>query len=73
MFVIPKDGRSVPDPARGDFLPQSWRNVDDSNYWYRRLTDGDVEKGEFPVPESSPENSLVETGNEVQRKKAASK
>lgn len=43
MFVKPKDGRSVPDPARGDLLPASGRNVEESQYWYRREQDGDIE------------------------------
>lgn len=73
MFVIPKDGRSVPDPARGDLLPASGRNVDDSNYWYRRVTDGDVEEGKMPLPETAPEITPAETDTEVQPKKAASK
>ena len=43
MFVKPKDGRSVHDPARGDLLPVSGRNVEESQYWYRRELDGDIE------------------------------
>ncbi|MCS2162964.1 DUF2635 domain-containing protein [Scandinavium sp. H11S7] len=43
MFVKPKDGRSVHDPARGDLLPAEGRNVDESQYWYRREIDGDIE------------------------------
>lgn len=43
MFVKPKDGRSVNDPARGDLLPAEGRNVDESQYWYRRFHDGDIE------------------------------
>ncbi|RJT26918.1 DUF2635 domain-containing protein [Buttiauxella izardii] len=43
MLVKPKDGRSVPDPARGDLLPDSGRNVEESQYWYRREQDGDIE------------------------------
>ncbi|EIZ5819925.1 DUF2635 domain-containing protein, partial [Salmonella enterica subsp. enterica serovar Corvallis] len=27
MFVKPAKGRSVPDPARGDLLPEGGRNV----------------------------------------------
>jgi hypothetical protein len=42
MYVIPAKGRSVPDPARGDMLPEKGRNVDESTYWHRRLTAGDV-------------------------------
>ncbi|CFR18248.1 DUF2635 domain-containing protein [Yersinia frederiksenii] len=42
MHVIPKDGRSVPDPVRGDFLPADGRNVDENIYWHRRVASGDV-------------------------------
>lgn len=42
MHVIPKDGRSVPDPVRGDFLPAEGRNVDANIYWHRRLASGEV-------------------------------
>jgi hypothetical protein len=44
MHVKPVKGRSVPDPARGDLLPESGRNVEESQYWLRRLTAGDIEK-----------------------------
>ncbi|EDY8128823.1 DUF2635 domain-containing protein, partial [Salmonella enterica subsp. enterica serovar Typhimurium] len=30
MFVKPAKGRSVPDPARGDLLPEGGRNVDEN-------------------------------------------
>lgn len=43
MFVKPKDGRSVHDPARDDLLPVTGRNVEESQYWYRRELDGDIE------------------------------
>lgn len=43
MFVKPKDGRSVHDPARGDLLPVKGRNVEPNQYWYRRERDGDIE------------------------------
>lgn len=42
MFVIPVNGRSVPDPARGDLLPENGRNVPETSYWFRRIADGDV-------------------------------
>ena len=42
MFVKPINGRSVHDPARGDLLPAEGRNVDESQYWYRREIDGDI-------------------------------
>lgn len=44
MFLIPVKGRSVPDPARGDLLPEKGRNVEPCMYWYRRLAAGDVTK-----------------------------
>lgn len=43
MFVKPQKGRSVHDPARDDLLPEEGRNVDESQYWYRRELDGDIE------------------------------
>ena len=42
MFVIPTTGSSVPDPDRGDFLPDDGREVEEKQYWYRRIADGDV-------------------------------
>ncbi|HEN3249305.1 TPA: DUF2635 domain-containing protein [Yersinia enterocolitica] len=42
MHVIPKNGRSVPDPVRGDFLPAEGRNVDENIYWHRRIASGEV-------------------------------
>ncbi|HCX4700510.1 TPA: DUF2635 domain-containing protein [Escherichia coli] len=42
MFVHPMKGRAVHDPARGDLLPEEGRNVDESQYWYRREIDGDI-------------------------------
>ena len=55
MFVKPKNGRSVHDPARGDLLPEEERNVEDSQYWYRREIDGDIEIVQ-PVKGGEPEN-----------------
>lgn len=42
MFFKPVEGRSVPDPKRGDLLPADGREVEFSSYWQRRLNDGDV-------------------------------
>jgi hypothetical protein len=46
MYVIPREGFKVPDPAqRGtpDYhLPAEGREVQPSDYWTRRLRDGDV-------------------------------
>lgn len=46
MKLKPLNGRSVPDPARGDLLPADGRNVEKSSYWLRRLAAGDVEQVE---------------------------
>lgn len=43
MLIKPVNGRSVPDPARGDILPEKGRNVEPSSYWCRRLVEGDIE------------------------------
>jgi hypothetical protein len=46
MFIAPTDGLLIPDPSmRGTpdyFLPTEGREVEPSEYWTRRLRDGDV-------------------------------
>lgn len=42
MYVKPAPGRAVPDPARGDTLPPEGREVEPTQYWQRRINDGDV-------------------------------
>lgn len=44
MYVTPAKGRKVPDPLRGDLLPEKGRNVEKNSYWLRRLKDGDVQE-----------------------------
>lgn len=43
MFVTPKAGLLVRDPATGEPLPETGREVSQDQYWMRRLQDGDVE------------------------------
>ena len=50
MFIKPVAGRSVRDPERGDTLPPEGRDVEPTQYWQRRVNDGDV-------VEASPESS----------------
>jgi hypothetical protein len=57
MLVKPKDGRSVPDPARGDLLPDAGRNVEESQYWYRRVQDGDIEIVQQEMKAESPKKA----------------
>jgi hypothetical protein len=43
MFLKPRQGLKVLDPATGDFLPAAGRDVRFDAYWHRRLTrDGTV-------------------------------
>jgi len=43
MFIKPAQGRSVPDPERGNTpLPPEGRDVEPTQYWQRRVNDGDV-------------------------------
>ncbi len=42
MKIKPVEGRDVPDPERGGLFPPEGRNVEPTNYWLRRLADGDV-------------------------------
>jgi hypothetical protein len=60
IFVVPKTGLMVPDPAmRGPSrvvrLPAEGKLVEDGAYWQRRLRDGDVELRTAPAA-SAPES-----------------
>lgn len=45
MFIKPVNGKQVPDPFRGGYLPDEGAVVDEyDTYWRRRLNDGDVEE-----------------------------
>lgn len=44
MYVKPKEGRRVVDPATYRDLPAEGKEVPRSAYWLRRIKDGDVEK-----------------------------
>lgn len=49
MYVTPTEGRQVPDPARGDTLPPEGREVEPTQYWQRRVIDGDASEA-IPQP-----------------------
>jgi len=59
MYVIPTEGRQVPDPARGDTLPAEGREVEPIQYWQRRVIDGDVIEA-TPQPVASPAKKAKE-------------
>ena len=40
--IKPKAGFQIVDPETRDRLPPEGRTVNDSPYWQRRITDGDV-------------------------------
>ncbi|OCZ56602.1 hypothetical protein A7P23_11420 [Achromobacter xylosoxidans] len=42
IYVVPQEGRTVPDPARSDVLPVEGRLVVRDPYWIRRIEDKDV-------------------------------
>lgn len=42
LFVTPREGYKVRDPAIGDHLPADGRLVVETTYWQRRILDGDV-------------------------------
>lgn len=49
MYLKPNAGLNVPDPARGDSLPAEGRKVELTQYWQRRLNDGDVSEAAAPA------------------------
>ncbi len=42
MFLKPNTGRTIRDPVKGTFLPESGTEVPDNTFWRRRLRDADV-------------------------------
>lgn len=48
MFVKPTHDH-VPDPDRGGYLAADGRDVEESQYWLRRLQDGDIVQAEPPA------------------------
>ena len=46
MFVKPSPGLVIRDPDLLDLLPDEGREVPESDYWHRRVRDGDVVTGD---------------------------
>lgn len=65
MYVKPTEGRAVPDPARGDTVPPKGREVEASQYWHRRIADGDVVESE-PEPEEETADTAVQTSAQAE-------
>lgn len=44
MKVYPVPGLPLRDPVKADFIPEDGREVEDSQYWRRRLACGDASR-----------------------------
>lgn len=76
MYVIPAEGLTVPDPTLRDHLPPVGRDIAPSEYWTRRLLDGDVSEGKPPASvvraaEAAEEADLKRVEEEAAAAKAA--
>ncbi|KAF1003341.1 MAG: hypothetical protein GAK28_04780 [Luteibacter sp.] len=49
MYVKAAPGMKIRDPDLKDLLPDEGRDVPSSDYWHRRLRDGDVVEAEPPA------------------------
>lgn len=49
MQVKPAPGLRIRDPEKGDYLPEAGREVPNTQYWQRRLRDGDVVAAKAPA------------------------
>jgi hypothetical protein len=56
MTLKPGPGLAVRDPELRDFLPAEGRTVPRSDYWLRRLADGDVVEATTPAPAPKTES-----------------
>ena len=67
MYVKPAPGLRIVDPVLRDFLPEDGRLVTPSDYWHRRLRDGDV----LQAPASQPEAAAQVTTPKPAARKGA--
>ena len=58
VFVIPAPGVLVPDPAHGDKIPPSGREVNWSAYWSRVLRDKSITVGKPTVAPAAKTKSV---------------
>ncbi len=77
MYAIPTPGRSVPLPGSRQLLPADGQNIGPmTQYWQRRLRDGDITVSEMaPLPKATaptpaatviannPDVTAIPTGN----------
>jgi hypothetical protein len=53
MYITPIAGRHVPDPERGGIVPEAGRYIEPTQYWLRRIDDGDVIETEPPADQQA--------------------
>lgn len=58
MFVKPAKGLQIVDLELRDYLPAGGRTVTPSEYWTRRVNDGDVTLGK-PAPPQKPKAAVA--------------
>lgn len=49
MYIKPVPGRQVHDPERGCQLPEAGRTIEPTQYWLRRIADGDIVEADPPA------------------------
>lgn len=56
MYVKAAPGMKIRDPDLKDLIPDEGRDVPNTDYWLRRLRDGDVVEAKPPVaaPDAAP-------------------
>jgi len=54
MYVKAAPGMKIRDPDLKDLLPDDGRDVPDTDYWQRRLRDGDVVEANPPAEAPEP-------------------
>lgn len=67
MFIIPKPGLSIRDPDQQDIIPAEGRVVANSEYWFRRLLDGDITLGPAGATPVRPIFQETASGTTAQR------
>lgn len=61
MYIKPTAGVQVPDPYNGGYLPPEGRVVEPTQYWLRRIADGDAVEAK---PEIISTRSKTQKGSE---------
>lgn len=65
MYVVPTQGFKIRDPDLMDLLPDAGREVPVSDYWIRRVNDGDVAVAQPPAAEINPPPKGVKKNDPV--------